>query len=570
MRRPALALAFVCAAVAPGCVHAPAAPVLQPAASVPVANEGSASAGGVNRGPEAAPATRQGTGETPASVSGNPIGNGSTASSNRVRAATNGSHAASDTVSAADVTAETARMFGAEAPPPAVDSLASAEGPVWDIDVRSYETVTRVEDYVHIFSGRAKSVFEVALQRQTRYGPMIRQRLRDRGLPEDLIYLALVESWFNPHAYSRAAAVGVWQFMAGTARGMGLRVDWWVDERRDPVRSTEAAARLLVGLRDQFGSLYLAAAAYNGGSGRVSRGLARYADALDGVEGEDRFFALAEQSYLRPETRDYVPKIIAAALVGGEPARYGVRVESLPPYAYDSVRAPGGTPLAAVANVLGVTGDEVSELNPHLLRGMTPLGDSMWVRVPTARREGFAERFDALEPEERRAVQRLVTKKGQTMVSIAKAHGITSKQLGWYNPKVVKLKSGALRAGQTILVPRRDVVALAREVPNPSIERYPSRTTAGVTRHTVTRGQTLGAIAQRYHTSVATLKRLNGLKSDNIRVGQRLIVSARAAAPAKRSASKSTVAKKPVAKKPVAKKPAATKSSSGAKKPGAR
>ncbi|MBW7935072.1 MAG: LysM peptidoglycan-binding domain-containing protein [Gemmatimonadaceae bacterium] len=130
------------------------------------------------------------------------------------------------------------------------------------------------------------------------------------------------------------------------------------------------------------------------------------------------------------------------------------------------------------------------------------------------------------------------------------------------------------------MVPRRDVVALAREVPNPSIERYPSRTTAGVTRHTVTRGQTLGAIAQRYHTSVATLKRLNGLKSDNIRVGQRLIVSARAAAPAKRSASKSTVAKKPVAKKPVAKKPvakkpvakkpAATKSSSGAKKPGAR
>ena len=130
---------------------------------------------------------------------------------------------------------------------------------------------------MRIFSGRAKGVFAVALQRQTRYGPMIRQRLKARGLPENLTYLALVESWFNPHAYSRAAAVGIWQFMAGTGRGMGLRVDWWVDERRDPVRSTDAAARLLVGLRNRFGSLYLAAAAYNGGEGRVSRGLARSA-----------------------------------------------------------------------------------------------------------------------------------------------------------------------------------------------------------------------------------------------------------------------------------------------------
>ena len=371
-----------------------------------------------------------------------------------------GLDAVPDSVSAADVTREAARMFGAEAPPPVTDTMAAPGAPVWDIDVRSYETRTRVADYVRIFSGRAKGTFEVALQRQTRYGPMIRERLRAKGLPEDMIYLALVESWFNPHAYSRAAAVGMWQFMAGTGRGMGLRVDWWMDERRDPVRSTEAAARLLMGLREQFGSLYLAAAAYNGGSGRVSRGLARHADALEGVEGEDRFFALAEQSYLRPETRDYVPKIIAAALVGGEPARYGVRVEQVPPFAYDSVRAPGGAPLAAVANAAGVPTDSVSELNPHLLRGMTPPGDSLWVRVPVGRAEGFDERFSALEPDERRALARLVSKKGQTMLSIAKQQGVTSKQLAWYNPKAVKLKSGALRAGQTIYLPRRDVVAL--------------------------------------------------------------------------------------------------------------
>jgi membrane-bound lytic murein transglycosylase D len=466
--------------------------------------------------------------------------------------------AVADSVSPADVTREAARMFGAEAPPPVTDTMAAPGAPVWDIDVRSYETRARVEEYVRIFSGRAKSTFEVALQRQTRYGPMIRERLRAKGLPEDLIYLALVESWFNPHAYSRAAAVGMWQFMAGTGRGMGLRVDWWMDERRDPVRSTEAAARLLSGLREQFGSLYLAAAAYNGGSGRVSRGLARHANALEGIEGEDRFFALAEQSYLRPETRDYVPKIIAAALVGGEPARYGVRVEQVPPFAYDSVRAPGGAPLAAVANAAGVPADSVSELNPHLLRGMTPPGDSLWVRVPVGRAEGFDERFSALEPDERRALERIVSKQGQTMLSIAKKHGVTSKQLAWYNPKAVKLKSGALRAGQAIYVPRRDVVALARDVPNPSVERYPSRSTSsGLRRHVVQRGETLSGIAKRYGTSATTLTRLNGLKSSKIMPGQSLVVSGRAAA-AKPAAKKPT-ATNPAAKKSTATKPAAKK-----------
>lgn len=403
-------------------------------------------------------------------------------------------------VTAADVSTETVRVFGDSAPPVTVAAvipeargargarggLGAAGGPVWDIDVRSYETLARVEDYVRIFSGRAKDVFSTALQRQTRYGPMIRERLRRVGLPENLTYLALVESWFNPHAYSRAAAVGVWQFMAGTARGMGLRVDWWMDERRDPVRSTEAAARLLTGLRNEFGSLYLAAAAYNGGSGRVSRGLARYADSMDGVEGEDRFFALAEKSYLRPETRDYVPKIIAAALVGEQPARYGVTVDSLAPYAYDSVRAPGGTPLAAVANAVGVAPTEVAELNPALLRGMTPPKDLMWVRVPVGSATGFVERFAALEPGARLALTRVESKKGQSMASIGRKYDLTARQLGWFNPKVAKLKSGALRARQVILVPRHDVVALARDVPNPSIEKYPARRRTSAARRTRT------------------------------------------------------------------------------------
>lgn len=530
--RPALASMLLLAALSAGCAHAPARAPGASSAGQPAGNTGGTTE------PGAAGAHAVGGG------SAGPTGPTATpADAPRARALEARATSTTDSLLPADVTRETARVFGDGPQPVATDTLAAPGAPVWDIDVRSYETRKRVEDYVRIFSGRAKKVFEVALQRQTRYGPMIRDRLKRTGLPEDLTYLALVESWFNPHAYSRAAAVGFWQFMAGTARGMGLRVDWWVDERRDPVRSTEAAARLLLGLRDEFGSMYLAAAAYNGGSGRVSRGLARYAVALDGVEGEDRFFALAEKSYLRPETRDYVPKIIAAALVGEEPARYGVRVDSLPPYAFDSVRVGGGTPLAAVAHALSVEPSEVGELNPHVLRGMTPPAESMWVRLPTGSAANFDERFSALDTAEREGLLRVESKKGQTMLSIAKAHGITQKQLTWFNPKVAKLKSGALRAGQVILVPRRDVVALARDVPNPSIERYPRRR-AGVRRHVVASGETLSGIAKKSGVSVQTLMKLNGLKSERVMPGQSLVVSGKPATPsARKPAAKSAKSK---------------------------
>lgn len=360
---------------------------------------------------------------------------------------------------------------------PADSALVSAlnVGPVWDIDVRSYETRERVQHFIGLFSGKVREEFAKSLQRQTRYDTIIRQKLREGGLPEDMTYLALVESWYDPNAFSAAAAVGIWQFMAGTARGVGLRVDWWVDERRDPVRSTEGAVKLLSGLRTQFGSMYLAAAAYDGGDGRITRGLVRNASRMGGVEGEDRFFSLAETKFLRQETRDYVPKIIAAALVGKEPARYGVTVDSLPPLSCDTVRVPGNTPLSAVARAAGASVDVVHELNLHLVRGMTPPGDSMWVRVPVGATEQFYERFDALDSAQRAAVKRVLTKKGQSMSSIARTYGLTARQLGWYNPKVVRLKSGNLAAGQALFVPTSETVRAAADVPNPSLERYPRR-----------------------------------------------------------------------------------------------
>src|SRR5688500_8267742 len=249
------------------------------------------------------------------------------------------------TASNADLDRQTAELFGdalrvdVTIPVPADSALSSTlcEEPTWDIDVRSYETFERVRHYVAAYSGAAKDRFVDRLSRGTRYESMIRAKLKAGELPEDLYYLGLVESGYNPHAYSRAAAVGMWQFMTTTARGMGLRVDWWIDERRDPIRSTDAAVRFLRGLNEQFGSLYLAAAAYNGGPGRVARGLTRYANELEGTTGDDLFFALAEKKYLRTETRNYVPQLIAAALVAKESERYALAVETRAPFVYDSV-----------------------------------------------------------------------------------------------------------------------------------------------------------------------------------------------------------------------------------------
>ena len=429
-------------------------------------------------------------------------------------------------VSPTDVAAEAVRIFGdstADSSEPEGGGDVSPE-PTWDIDVRSYETHKRVEYYLQRFQGPVRATFSEWLSRGTRYEPMIRAKLQAAGLPGDLTYLALIESGYNPHAYSRAAAVGMWQMMTATAKGVGLRVDWWIDERRDPVRSTDAAIRFLNYLHEQFGSLYLAAAAYNGGPGRVARGLSRYADQLEGSTGEDVFFALAEQNYLRAETRDYVPKMIAAALVAKDPQRYGIAIESRPVLEYDTVRVGPETPIAAIANAAGVTLEDVRELNPQVLRGVTPLKDSLTIRVPVGRAEGFDSAYAALPEEDRKAFTRVTTKKGATMVSTARRGGITTKQLKWYNPKLKATKSGALPVGRVVLLPSRAVVAAAYDIPDPAIERYGS--SRGRT-HIVRKGESLGLIAKRYKTSVKTLMRLNGLRKSVIYPGQVIVVRGR-------------------------------------------
>ncbi len=450
----------------------------------------------------------------------------STSATDSVRAPADSAALRADTanVSSAEVTKTAQQVFGDSTPPAAaaVDSVID-DAPA--LDVEPYETQERVAFYVKMFSGPARERIENRLEQGSRYEPMMRAKLRAAGLPEDLVYLALIESGYDPDAYSKAAAVGMWQLMTGTAQGSGLRVDWWVDERRDPVRSTDAAISFLRYLNDQFGSLYLAAAAYNGGPGRVARGLERYADDLQGTTGEDRFFALAEKDYLRAETRNYVPQLIAAALIAKQPTRYGMTLRTLPPFVYDTVVVAASTPMAAIAHAVGVPVSQIVELNPQVLRGVTPPKTRFTVRVPVGTAAHFDSSFAALPAAERTAYTRIISKKGDTRVSIARRAHITSTQLGWYNPKLeVARKSGRVVAGQVVLVPSEAVVAAARDVPDPSIEIYGSSRAAVY--HTVKRGETLGGIARHYKTTTKTVMRLNGLRKSIIIPGQRLIVRA--------------------------------------------
>ena len=360
--------------------------------------------------------------------------------------------------------------------PMRADSAAPAV--TWDLDVKSYVLQDRVQHYVALFSGKARERITQRLDRGSRFESMIRMQMRAGGVPEDMYYLALIESGFDPDAYSKAAAVGMWQFMTSTAKTMGMRVDWWVDERRDPVKSTNAAVRFIHDLQGQFKSLYLAAAAYNGGPGRVQRGMKKYADDIDPANAEDAFFFLADKDLFKRETKDYVPQLIASALIAKEPAKYGMELHPRDAFVYDSVRVGPATPLAAVAKASGITVAAMSELNPHVLRGMTAPKDSMFLRIPLGSATAFDSAFGLLGTDDLTALRRVETKKGDAAAKVASSHGITLAALKAFNPKMSRLKSGNLTPGQVLLVPTQAVAAAARNVPDPAIEKYPKHRSA--------------------------------------------------------------------------------------------
>jgi membrane-bound lytic murein transglycosylase D len=236
----------------------------------------------------------------------------------------------------------------------------------------------RTERWAQRFRTSQRPAFQRLLYRMGAYEELIRDKLRQRNMPEELLYLSMMEGGFKPRARSSASAVGLWQFMGPTAQQYGLRVDEWVDERRDPVRSTDAALDYLSWLQERYGSWYLAAAAYNAGPGRIDRVLRRHAE---GRKGDDAiYWEILE--YLPLETREYVPRLVAATLVAEGAESEGFDMEFVQPYRYDRVFVPGATSLTRVAKILKVAPGALRALNPHLIRGITPPNQAYPVRVP--------------------------------------------------------------------------------------------------------------------------------------------------------------------------------------------
>jgi hypothetical protein len=238
----------------------------------------------------------------------------------------------------------------------------------WDHQVKfdvPIQMNKQVRAYLVYFSTERKAVITRYLARSTRYMPMIKEVFQEAGLPEDLAYLAMIESGFNPKAYSPAAAAGMWQFIKGTGLRYGLNIDNYVDERRDPDKSTRAAAKYLLDLYKQFGSWYLAAASYNCGEGRVQRELNQ--------SNHKNFWELSANMCLPTETKNYVPQMIAATIIAKNPEKFGFKnVPYLPPVKYEQVKVNEPTALKAVAQAVNVPSEEVQGLNPELMRGVTP------------------------------------------------------------------------------------------------------------------------------------------------------------------------------------------------------
>ena len=245
-----------------------------------------------------------------------------------------------------------------------------------------------VEAYINLFQTRLRDRFSTWLARSGQYLPMMQKILKKNDLPEDLAFLPLIESGFNPKAYSTAKAVGPWQFMQPTGKDYGLRVNKWIDERRDPVKSTVAAANYLKNLYGMFQSWALSLASYNAGEGRISRAMTR-------TQAED-FWELKESDHIRDETKNYVPKFMAATIIAKDPEKYGFFIDYHAPLVYDEVGVPTATSLKTIARAAGVSVDKIKFYNPELKLDTTPPNyPGYHLKVPPGTRETVAANLAA-------------------------------------------------------------------------------------------------------------------------------------------------------------------------------
>ena len=330
-------------------------------------------------------------------------------------------------------------------------------------DVAQYEKISKnnvpvvrnaeVEKFIRFFQTSHRKHFTRWLQRSTRYIPAMKQVFMEESLPTDLAYLALIESGFNPLAYSRARATGIWQFMQATGRRYGLKVNWWVDERRDPMKSARAAARYLKDLHDIFGSWYLAIAAYNAGEGKILRAIKKHKT--------ENFWEMAKYRYLRRETKDYIPKFIAGMIIAKDPEKYGFsNLEFENPVEHEFVEISKPLELKVLARNLALSENEIKELNPELRRWCTPLdAKSYTLRLPAGKKELLVASLDTIPSLSFSSLRSHRVQSGDSLWKISRAYGISIEDL----KRVNNLSGSSLRIGQSIMIPLEPRVQISKK-----------------------------------------------------------------------------------------------------------
>ncbi|HET6923133.1 MAG TPA: LysM peptidoglycan-binding domain-containing protein, partial [Anaeromyxobacteraceae bacterium] len=443
-------------------------------------------------------------------------------------------------------------LAGDLAPAPEEDQGRIALFPEIDHDLRrlqaEYDIPVEVNEavlaYVRFFQTEpARGHFVRWLGRYHKYQERYRRILAEHGLPEDTVFLAMIESGFANLAYSRARASGPWQFIAATGRRMGLKQDFWVDERRDPEKAARAASRYLKELHEQTGDWRLAWAGYNAGVNRILRAQRT---------GQADFWAMTRGRVIRKETKGYVPKLMAAAIVTKHQEAFGFRPEEVTPGRwddYEEVTVPHATDLSALARAAGLAEKELLELNPELRRSCTPPRPYA-LKIPKGRAEAFSAAWPSVESSGRLAFANHRVQRGESLVAVAAGYGVPPDAIARMNG----LRPGRrLRAGTELVVPvsaqaRRnggsanEAVARTRiqeyQLANPaSVEHEPPPRAAlarleqvdGRTRATVLvqSGDSLWAIAQKFGVGLDELCRWNGIANPRrlkLQVGRELVV----------------------------------------------
>jgi membrane-bound lytic murein transglycosylase D len=392
--------------------------------------------------------------------------------------------------------------------------LPDAELPLSDIPLTLN---SKVEYFLYYFQSAGRPAFSKWLSRSSRYIPMMKEILKRENMPEDLVYVAMIESGFHMHARSWANAVGPWQFISDTGRRYALRIDQWIDERKDPVKATTAAALYLKELYGLFkGDWYLATAGYNAGENKILRAMTMY--------NTSDFWEMSRGSYLKRETKEYVPKLLAAAIIAKDPARYGFTdIAYLTPIEYDTVSLNTRTNLDLVAKLSGTTYETIKELNPDLRHWCTPPNyPNFQLKIPKGTKQQFEVEY-AKVPEDQRFTERILysryqAKKKDSLKSLARRFSTTPAVLAELNG----LNSKSRIAGKSLLVPVKQTVDFTHEgrtvksLAKGSYAKY----------YTVKNGDTLNSLSKRFNVSTKLLAVWNNIKTKvALKPGRRIIIA---------------------------------------------